>query len=122
MGGWGVITRIKANLSSTELGLTGQLELSLAISSASCIKKGHKTEVIMKYKVYLPPKRGTHKKVRDGHEWSKRILDDLEWSRMVLNDAEWSWILLNDAGCRWMLLDAVERCWMLLDGPGPGCC
>ena len=29
--GWvGVITRIKANLSSTELGLTSQLELSLA--------------------------------------------------------------------------------------------
>ena len=27
----GVITRIKANLSSTELGLTSQLELSLAI-------------------------------------------------------------------------------------------
>ena len=31
-GGW-VITRIKANLSSTELGLTSQLELSLAIRS-----------------------------------------------------------------------------------------
>ena len=31
--GWvGVITRIKANLSSTELGLTSQLELSLAKS------------------------------------------------------------------------------------------
>ena len=31
--GWGVITRIKANLSSTELGLTSQLELSLAKTS-----------------------------------------------------------------------------------------
>ena len=39
MGGWGVITRIKANLSSTELGLTSQLELSLAKNGGEKEKK-----------------------------------------------------------------------------------
>ena len=40
-GGWGVITRIKANLSLTELGLTSKMELSLAkinLSSSSSSK------------------------------------------------------------------------------------
>ena len=35
----GVITRIKANISSTELGLTRQLELSLAMNCIGNIKK-----------------------------------------------------------------------------------
>ena len=35
----GIITRIKANLSSTELGLTSQLELSLAKYKAPKTKK-----------------------------------------------------------------------------------
>ena len=44
--GVGVITRIKANLSSTELGLTSKLELSLAITNQGIIAQDSALKIV----------------------------------------------------------------------------
>ena len=50
----GVITRMKANLSSTELGLTSQLELSLAIFLHACSEEKIANEKKNTKKSYHP--------------------------------------------------------------------